>query len=145
MWTLHTAIPDLRGVEWCKKVNFREKNKSLSMKYLLKKYDLEYKASKTHSKVVYTKGNFYHHKKENGNNIVYYINVKLVEEVVGKDEHDINGYVFELLAYGFFDKTVRKSLKVNNRSKSLFRPSEKTFIHDDVAIKQYKKAFIHVA
>ncbi|EJG0332082.1 hypothetical protein DBT89_RS26165, partial [Vibrio parahaemolyticus] len=74
MWTLHTAIPDMRGVEWCKKVNFREKNKSLSMKYLLKKYDLEYKASKTHSKVVYTKGNFYHHKKENGNNIVYYIN-----------------------------------------------------------------------
>lgn len=143
MWTLHTAIPDLRGVEWSKCVNFQEKNKSLSMKYLLRMYDLEFKSCRTHSKVVYTKGNFYHHKKENGNNIVYYINVALIEEVVGSDKHDINGYVFELLAYGFFDKTVRKSLKENNRNKSLFRPSEKTFLQDSVAIKQYNKVFIH--
>lgn len=145
LWTLHTAIPDLRNIEWNKKTHFKEKTKSISMKYLLKKYDLEYKPSKIQPMIVYNEGNFYHHKKETQESTIYYINIKLVEDIVGKDKDAINGYVFELLAYGFFDKTARKSLKANNRVKPLFGPTKETSIHDYVAIKQYKQVFIHGA
>ncbi|MEZ8504567.1 hypothetical protein AB6D08_25165 [Vibrio splendidus] len=142
MWTLHTAIPDLRDVEWDRKVDFQCKKRTSSMKYLLKKHNLNYKGCKYNSMVVYSKGNYFHHKKKNEDNkTTYYINLSLVEEVVGDNQDAIDGYVFELLAYGFFDKCIRESLKSNHKSKSLFRPNENTCLHDNVALKQYHKVF----
>ncbi|WMN90233.1 hypothetical protein NI382_19385 [Vibrio parahaemolyticus] len=141
MWTLHTAIPDLREVEWDKEIKFQCKKHPLSLKYLLKKYDLSYKPSKTKAMIVYSKGNFFHHRKQTDKKTTYYINLSLVTEVVGDKQNDIDGYVVELLAYGFFDKCIRKSLKSDHKSKVLFRPNENTCIHDHVALKQYEKVF----
>ena len=142
MWTMHTAIPDMRNVEWDKTPRYNDDKKTLSTKYLLHKHGLEYKPNGSDSMVVYTKGNFYHHKiVSDKKKSVYLINLSLVEEVVGANVKDIDGYVLELLAYGFFDKNVRKSLKYNNRKKRYFTPSEKTRVQDGVTMKQYHKVF----
>ena len=141
MWTLHATIPDMRNISWNKCVKFKDKNRTINTKYLFQKYGLEYKHCKNNSSVVFNTGNFYHHYKKNGDTVKYFINIDLVKEVVGDNKPDIDGYVFGLLAYGFFDRNVRKSLKANNMKKRLFVPTKDTCIHDTTTIKQYKKTF----
>ncbi|EOW9127776.1 hypothetical protein [Vibrio cholerae] len=140
-WVMHTAIPNLRDKEWRKNVECTNE-KHFPLRYVLKKYDMPYKFNGTEATLVFGEGNFYHHKKIlAGKKVRYYINIDLVKEVVGEDKSDIDGYTLELVAFGFFDKTIRKSLQETGRR--LFQASAETFSHDVKTLKQFNKVYFN--
>lgn len=139
-WTLHTSLPDMREVQ-NSKFTFNSKlecEKKLSGKYLIKSNGLEYTPDRSECTIVLAKGDFYHFKKAQGKKkSTYFINLSLVEDVVGSKEHDIYGYVCELLAYSFFDRNIRKSLKLNNKKNKLFKLNDKSYIQDTKTLEQF--------
>ena len=116
---------------------------------ILKHYDL--KETKFNNPIQFFRGKTIHFSQINLYNIdievknKYYINLDLIEEVVGEDDYDKEGFLLELLAFSFFDKGVKIAIKkkteeLMRESAGLFyTPNYKTLLEDKILKEQIRR------
>jgi hypothetical protein len=123
--------------------------KKIFVNDILKHYDLE--ETKFNNPIQFFRGKTIHFSQTNLYNInietknKYYINLDLIEEVVGEDCYDQEGFLLELLAYSFFDKGVKIAIKkkteeLMRESAGLFyTPNYKTLLEDKILKDQMER------
>jgi len=136
MWTYHTEFADLRKNKESLRNRITQKRGPMSLKYLCKKNNFEVSHNVNAPRVQFARGDFYHYKAKDKPNH-YVVNLNLLEEVVGRNPKDIDGYVVELLAFAFFDRAARAILRDNvKKNRYLFKPSNDTLVEDQRAAEQ---------
>ncbi len=102
MWALHSCIPDLREEV---KVDGQITAESLSFYDIASKYKLELDLKIKPAKIYFIEDRYHYRFKDE-----IFINIKMVIDIVGDEEVNVDGYILEILAYGFFDRAVRRSI-----------------------------------
>lgn len=161
-FTMHTSIYNCPSMD-SNKLNIPEVMKEVYDKVekkifindILKHYDLN--ESDFNNPIQFFRGKTIHFSQINLYNIAidtknkYYINLDLIEEVVGEDVYDKEGFLLELLAFSFFDKGVKMAIKkkteeLARESAGLFyTPNYRTLLEDKILkdqIERYKDVLL---
>lgn len=155
-FTMHTSIYNCPSMDSNKldksevmKEVYDKAEKKIFINDILKHYDL--KESELNNPIQFFRGKTIHFSQINLYNIAvdtknkYYINLDLIEEVVGEDDYDQEGFLLELLAFSFFDKGVKLAIK--KKSEELMResaglfytPNYKTLLEDKILKDQMER------